>query len=89
MFARYVLEQILSGETTENVVEKIHDYLRMIGENVREGKVLMDDFIIFKVGIFSFSYHVELTRKSRSDWGKLLKIIPTQRVSLMCKSPYG
>ena len=51
---RYVLEQILSGETTENVVEKIHDYLRTIGENVREGKVLMDDFIIFKVGVFVF-----------------------------------
>jgi len=46
----------LSGETTENVVEKIHDYLRTTGENVREGKVLMDEFIIFKVGVFSLSY---------------------------------
>ncbi|KAG6831739.1 hypothetical protein H0H87_004008 [Tephrocybe sp. NHM501043] len=44
----YVLDQILSGEATENVVESIHDYLRTISENVREGKVKIDDFIVFK-----------------------------------------
>ncbi|KAG6815278.1 hypothetical protein H0H93_010352 [Arthromyces matolae] len=46
--SQYVLDQILSGEATENVVENIHEYLRTVGENVREGKVKIDDFIIFK-----------------------------------------
>ena len=46
---RYVLDQILSGETTETVVENIHEYLSTIGENVREGKTKLDDFIVFKV----------------------------------------
>ncbi|KAG5634772.1 hypothetical protein H0H81_000834 [Sphagnurus paluster] len=46
--SQYVLEQILSGEATENVVESIHDYLRTISENVREGKTKIEDFIIFK-----------------------------------------
>jgi hypothetical protein len=38
MFCRYVLEQIWSGVTTENVIEKIRDYLRTISENVRSGE---------------------------------------------------
>ncbi|KAK0203170.1 hypothetical protein DFS33DRAFT_1345437 [Desarmillaria ectypa] len=46
--SQYVLEQILSGEATEVVVEQIHEYLTTIGKNVREGKVKLDDFIIFK-----------------------------------------
>ncbi|KAI0692497.1 hypothetical protein BC835DRAFT_1407020 [Cytidiella melzeri] len=46
--SQYVLDQILSGEATETVVERIHEYLATIGENVRAGKVPMDDFIIFK-----------------------------------------
>lgn len=45
---RYVLDQILSGEATEIVVEKIHEYLTTVGEDVRAGKVKLDDFIIFK-----------------------------------------
>jgi hypothetical protein len=48
-FLRYVLEQILSGEATENVVENIHEYLTTVGENVRGGKTKVDEFIIFKV----------------------------------------
>jgi DNA polymerase alpha subunit A len=47
--SQYVLEQILSGEATEVVVEQIHDYLTTIGQNVREGKVKLDDFVVFKV----------------------------------------
>lgn len=44
-----MLEQILSGEATETVVEQIHEYLTTIGENVRAGKMPLDDFIVFKV----------------------------------------
>lgn len=45
------MTQILSGEVTEVVVEKIHDLLTRIGERVRMGEVDMDDFIIFKVSL--------------------------------------
>ena len=48
-FRRYVLDQILSGEATETVVERIHDYLTTMGEDIRAGKVKLDEFIIFKV----------------------------------------
>lgn len=46
--SQYVLEQILSGEATEIVVEKIHEYLSTMGENVRAGKVKLEEFIIHK-----------------------------------------
>lgn len=44
----YVLEQILSGESTENVVSSIHSYLTDIGEAVRSSTIPLEDFIIFK-----------------------------------------
>ncbi|ORY24867.1 hypothetical protein BCR39DRAFT_312260 [Naematelia encephala] len=43
-----VLKEILSGEATEVVVEKIHELLTALGENVRAGGVPLEDFIIFK-----------------------------------------
>jgi DNA polymerase alpha subunit A len=46
--SQYVLEQILSGEPTEVVVENIHEYLNTIGENVRSGKIKLEDFIVYK-----------------------------------------
>lgn len=51
--SQYVLEQILSGEATETVVENIHDYLSTMSDDVRNGKVKLDDFIIFKVSYLS------------------------------------
>ena len=48
--SQYVLEQILSGEATETVVENIHEYLATMSGDVRAGKVKMDEFIIYKVG---------------------------------------
>ncbi|KAI9573828.1 hypothetical protein HD554DRAFT_2052973 [Boletus coccyginus] len=45
---QYVLDQILSGEATEVIVENIHEYLATIGSNMRSGKVKVDDFTIFK-----------------------------------------
>lgn len=44
-----MLDQILSGEMTETVVERIHEYLSTIGEDIRAGKIALDEFIIFKV----------------------------------------
>ena len=42
------MEQILSGEMTEVVIERIHEYLLTIGANVREGKIKIEEFIVFK-----------------------------------------
>jgi DNA polymerase alpha subunit A len=47
-----VLKEILSGEVTEVVVEKIHDLLSKLGEAVRAGQVDNDDFIIYKVSFY-------------------------------------
>lgn len=46
---RYVLDQILSGENAEDVVENIHEYLTTISQNIRAGQIKMEDFIINKV----------------------------------------
>ncbi|TIC20656.1 hypothetical protein E3Q13_00361 [Wallemia mellicola] len=46
--SQYVLDQILSGDSTEVVVEHIHDYLTEMGESIRNGKVPLDDYIINK-----------------------------------------
>ena len=54
-YCRYVLEQILSGEATENVVENIHEYLTTVSTNIREGKIKLDEFIIHKVRVTSTS----------------------------------
>lgn len=44
----YVLEQILYGESTEEVVSAIHNYLRDVSEAVRSGQIPLEDYIIFK-----------------------------------------
>jgi DNA polymerase alpha subunit A len=46
---RYVLGRILSGDSTDDVVESIHDYLSTVSNNVRTGQVQVEDFTIFKV----------------------------------------
>ena len=51
----FVLDQILSGEATETVVENIHEYLTTIGQQVRAGKIKLEEFIIHKVGLESYS----------------------------------
>jgi len=44
----YVLAQILSSQARETIVENIHDYLISVGENVAEGKVDIQKFVINK-----------------------------------------
>jgi DNA polymerase alpha subunit A len=46
--SQYVLDQILSGEVTEIVVERIHEYLTTIGDDVRGGNIKLEEFIIHK-----------------------------------------
>ncbi|EPT01010.1 hypothetical protein FOMPIDRAFT_1030188 [Fomitopsis schrenkii] len=84
--SQYVLDQILSGEATEVVVEKIHEYLMTVGEDVRAGKVKLDDFIIFKrLGKNPEDYpdaksqpHVQvaLRMKARGGTGRAGDVIP-------------
>lgn len=50
-FNSYILDQILSGDDAETVVERIHEYLKLMGENIRGSKVDTEDFIVFKVHI--------------------------------------
>ncbi|WFD34023.1 DNA-directed DNA polymerase [Malassezia cuniculi] len=44
----YVLECILSGEATEVVVESIHEYLGKIATDVQEGRIPLEDYVIYK-----------------------------------------
>ncbi|KAJ7623603.1 hypothetical protein FB45DRAFT_837909 [Roridomyces roridus] len=46
--SQYVLDQILSGDIAEDVVQHIHDYLTTVGQNVRDGKIKLDEFIVHK-----------------------------------------
>jgi DNA polymerase alpha subunit A len=67
--SRYVLEQILSGEATEIVVERIHEYLIKIGDDIRGGKIKLDEFIIFKVCSSNFSLE-ESNKSPKQQLGK-------------------
>ncbi|KAF7370942.1 DNA polymerase [Mycena sanguinolenta] len=46
--SQYVLNQILSGDAPEDVVHNIHQYLTTVGQNVREEKVKLEDFTVYK-----------------------------------------
>lgn len=46
--SNYVLDQILSGQATELVVEHIHEYLSDMANKIKRGEIALDDFIIFK-----------------------------------------
>ena len=64
-----MLEQILSGEATENVVENIHEYLTTVGENVRAGKIKLEEFIVYKVR-YCLAYRVVPSLISCAAFGK-------------------
>jgi len=59
------LDQILSGEATEDVVANIHQYLTEIGEKVRGGHMPLDDFIVFKVLHFCHLLYIVLIESQR------------------------
>ena len=48
-FASYVLQQIFSGETKDEVVERIHHYLTKVAEEVRQNLIPIEKFVINKV----------------------------------------
>lgn len=53
---------MLSGESTEDVVESIHEYLTTISQNIRAGQIKIDDFIINKVR-FTLSLYSSCTQR--------------------------
>jgi DNA polymerase alpha subunit A len=89
--SRAILEQILSGEEAEMVVEHIHEYLTAIGQNVRNGTVNLDDFVIFKVRIMSLShvawliYLIQRLGKNPEDYPDV-KSQPHVQVALRLKA---
>ncbi|KAL7750259.1 DNA-directed DNA polymerase alpha catalytic subunit pol1 [Sorochytrium milnesiophthora] len=46
--SNFVLQQMLSGDNREDVIERIHKYLTTLGQDVRQGKMTLDKFIIHK-----------------------------------------
>ncbi|KAJ8101126.1 hypothetical protein POJ06DRAFT_89105 [Lipomyces tetrasporus] len=73
----FVLDRILSGEQTETVVEKIHEYLRELGDQVRKDAIGFQKFVVYtKLGKDPEQYQggktmpqvqVALKRKARGD----------------------
>ncbi|KAK9331740.1 hypothetical protein V1520DRAFT_337077 [Lipomyces starkeyi] len=73
----FVLGRILSGEPTETVVEKIHEYLRELGDQVRKDSIPLQKFIVYtKLGKEPEQYQggktmpqvqVALKRKARGE----------------------
>lgn len=51
---RYVVSQILSGDTREEIIERIHTKLTNEAARVRAGEVSIDKFQIAKVGNLLF-----------------------------------
>ena len=46
-----VLDEILSGKATEDAITEIHEYLTLIGNDLRDGKIDLDDLVVFKVSL--------------------------------------
>lgn len=60
--SEYVLGQILSGEPTDTVVEKIHEYLENISQRLDD--LPLDDFIIYKALSKKLNEYNEQSAKS-------------------------
>lgn len=45
----YVVDQILSGNSREAIVENIHSKLMEIGQKVKDGQIPLDLYVITKV----------------------------------------
>ena len=55
---------ILSGDSRESVVEKIHNHLIEIGEQVRDNKIPMEDYLVTKVHMYCTHISSFLEEKS-------------------------
>lgn len=67
LFCSFVVEQILSGETRETIVENIHSKLMEVGEKVRNGDIPIELYYITKVQyILTCNYKVWIVFVRRS-----------------------
>eukprot|EP00818_Percolomonas_sp_WS_P008594 CAMPEP_0117450840 /NCGR_PEP_ID=MMETSP0759-20121206/8682_1 /TAXON_ID=63605 /ORGANISM="Percolomonas cosmopolitus, Strain WS" /LENGTH=1344 /DNA_ID=CAMNT_0005243387 /DNA_START=303 /DNA_END=4334 /DNA_ORIENTATION=+ len=46
--SRFCVDEILSGKTSEEVVESIHFHLREVAKGVRNNEIPLEDFILYK-----------------------------------------
>lgn len=81
-----LLNEILSGEDLEVVVNKIHEYLRELSEQMRGEKVPAQKYIIYTVGFPGSTTHKfnRLTLMTRNSV-KIPRIIQIQTACLKCK----
>lgn len=70
-----LLNEILSGEDSEVVLEKIHDYLRELASKMRENAVPVQKYVIYTVSsrIFAKSTLLTIIR----NWAKIPRNTPT------------
>ncbi|KAK4685136.1 DNA polymerase alpha subunit A, partial [Tremellales sp. Uapishka_1] len=89
-----VLREVLSGEATETVAEKICELLSSLGQRVRGGEVPLEDFIIFKrlgknpedyAGTKDAHVHVALRMKAKGVSARTHDVIPY----IICLGPDG
>src|SRR5277367_7003389 len=83
--SQFCLNQILSGEAPELVVEKIHDYLRELGTKVRAGEFPVQKFIIYTVSLGALTLtNVKKLGKNPEDYPNA-KSEPQVQVALRMK----
>lgn len=66
--SRFVIDQILSGQSREAVVENIHAKLQKVGDEVRQGELPLQLFYITKVINPSSSYITENSSTYSEHW---------------------
>lgn len=73
----------MSGRPTEEVVNEVHEYLTTIGNDLREGRIDLDDLVVHKVSHYPVRQWTLLTRYIyyASDLVKTRKITQTREAS--------
>lgn len=91
--SKRLLNEILRGEDQEVAVEKIHDYLRELSGQMREGKVPVQKYTIYTVSNLrtdqlskTISASAYISFASRNS-ARTLKNIPTPTACLRSRSP--
>ena len=83
-----LLNFLLSGEDPDAVVEKVHEYLRLLAKQMKEFAIPMQKYIIYTVrACIKPTTLLSNANNTRSNWAKTPKNTPTQIVCLPSKSP--
>lgn len=78
-----LLNEILSGEDPEVVLEKIHDYLRELSEKMREGQIPAQKYIIYTVSSVCSDQRIPSDRSRNS--ARTPRTIPTPTPCPKCR----